>query len=316
MNKKLKLTLATALIAGSAVYAFDTWIGNQSIYQVDTGLGNTTNTYGYWFSYADDSDGGKSEVQWPAPLGNDYSKTALDQVIEHCAGVCGTAVLNKGDLSYDPFVGIGFNVVGEDEDTGKPAPGNASSWGGICITYTSDVAPDLELGLGDFDSKIGYANPSVTLPKAASKAVSKAIAWSGFAQPAWYKEDVTITGPEASEQLVAVKFKIQNKNGEYKFNICAIGPYDGSCPTECPSPDNAIKSVRSVSSVKASLTGRVLSFSGVKSNATAEVMNLQGQVVAKGDASSAMNLAALDAGVYMVRVSGKSVNFSNKIVLK
>ena len=54
----------------------------------------------------------------------------------------------------------------------------------------------------------------------------------------------------------------------------------------------------------------------MKSAANAEIMNLQGQVVAKGDASSAMNLASLDAGVYMVRVAGKSVNFTNKIVLK
>ncbi len=314
MNKKL--TLASALLAASAVYAFDTWLGDQSIYRVDTGLDNGGNTSGYWFSYADDSDGGKSEVQWPAPLGNDYSKTALDQVIDYCSGVCGKAVLDKGDLSYDPFIGIGFNVAGEnvDEPT-KIDPADASDWGGICITYTSDISPELELGLGDFDSKIGYANPAATLPKAATKAVSKSIAWSGFAQPAWYKEDVTITGPEAAAQLVAVKFKLQNKSGSYNFNICAIGPATGgSCPTECPT--SAIKSVRSASAVKANLTGRVLSISGVKSNATAEVLNLQGQVVAKGDASSAMNLAALDAGVYMVRVSGKSVNFSNKIVLK
>ena len=314
MNKKL--TLASALLAASAVYAFDTWIGNQSVYQIDTGLDNKTNTSGYWFSYADDSDGGKSEVQWPAPLGNDYSETALDQVIDYCGGVCGTAVLDKGDLSYDPFVGIGFNVAGENKDNkNKTDPADASDWGGICITYTSDISPELELGLGDYDSKIEYANPSASLPKAATKAVSKAVAWSGFAQPAWYKGDVTITGPEAAKQLVAVKFKLQNKNGSYKFNICGIGPFDGSCPTDCES-GSAIQSVRGASSVKALLSGRTLSFSGVKSSATAEVMNLQGQVVAKGDASSAMNLAALDAGVYVIRVAGKSVNFTNKIVLK
>jgi hypothetical protein len=54
----------------------------------------------------------------------------------------------------------------------------------------------------------------------------------------------------------------------------------------------------------------------VNTAANVEVLNLQGQVVAKGNTASALSLANLDAGVYMVRVAGKSVNFSNKIVLK
>ncbi len=124
-----------------------------------------------------------------------------------------------------------------------------------------------------------------------------------------------MSGTDAAAQLVAVKFKIQATPGSYAFNICAVGPYDGTCPASC-SVTPAVKSVRGASSVKAILSGRTLGFTGVKSAATAEVLNLQGQVVAKGDASSSMNLASLDAGVYMVRVSGKSVNFSNKIVLK
>ena len=310
MNKKL--TLASALLAASAVFAFDTWLGDS--YQVETGIGNDSNTYGYWFSYGDDGDGGESKVVWPVKLGNEYSETAMDPVVDHCGGICGTASLSKGSLTYNPFVGIGFNVVGEGA-SGDPEPGDASAWGGLCITYTSAAAPTLELGLGDFDSKIGYANPAVSLAKAASAAATKAVPWSGFAQPSWYKGATKITGTEAAAQLVAVKFKIQNTPGDYEFNICAIGPYTGgTCPAKCG--ETSIKAVRGASSVKASLTGRTLNFSGVKSAATAEVLNLQGQVVAKGDASSAMNLSALDAGVYMVRVAGKSVNFSNKIVLK
>ena len=312
MNKKL--SLASALFVASAVFAFETWYGD--IYQVETGLGTDTNTYGYWFSYNDNEDGGKSEVVWPVAIGTEYSDTSLDPVIDHCYGICGTAVLDKGTLTYNPFAGIGFNVVGAAVDGGDPIPGDATAWGGLCITYASAAAPTLELGLGDFDSKIGYANPAVSLAKAASAAATKSIPWSGFAQPSWYKGATKITGTEAAAQLVAVKFKIQNTPGDYAFNICAIGPYTGgTCPAACGQTP-AIKSVRGASSVKANLVGRTLNFSGVKSAATAEVLNLQGQVVAKGDASSAMNLAALDAGVYMVRVAGKSVNFSNKIVLK
>jgi len=314
MNKKL--TIASALLAASAAFAFETWIGADGAAQVETGLGNATETQGYWFSYGDDGDGGLSKVVWGGELGNEYSADALDNVIATCGGVCGTAELNKGSLTYNPFVGIGFNVVGEASTTDKtPVAGDASAWGGVCITYTSDAAPSLELGLGDaVDATIGYANPAASLPKSTTGS-KKALAWTDFKQPSWYKGATKIDGPTASSQLVAVKFKIQATPGSYAFNICAVGPYDGTCPASC-SVTPAVKSVRGASSVKAILSGRTLGFTGVKSAATAEVLNLQGQVVAKGDASSSMNLASLDAGVYMVRVSGKSVNFSNKIVLK
>ena len=238
----------------------------------------------------------------------------MDPIIDECKGVCGTAALDKGTLTYPPFIGIGFNIYGANkDDDSKADPADASAWGGLCITYTSDIKPALELGLGDMDATIEYANPYMELPKATT-AVTRSIPWSSFKQPTWYSGKTKISGDEAAAQLVAIKFKIQGADGDYKFKICAVGPATGgACPTTC---GDAIKSVRGASSVKALLSGRTLSFSGVKSNATAEVLNLQGQVVAKGDASSAMNLAALDAGVYMVRVAGKSVNFTNKIVLK
>ena len=76
---------------------------------------------------------------------------------------------------------------------------------------------------------------------------------------------------------------------------------------------------RGVATAKAILVGRTLGFTGIKSNATAEVLNSLGQVVARGainSTASTLNLAHLDAGIYMVRVVGKSANFTNKIVLK
>jgi hypothetical protein len=236
----------------------------------------------------------------------------MDPVIEACGGICGTAVLAKGTLTYNPFVGIGFNVVGEaSANDPTPVAGDASAWGGLCITYTSDIIPVLELGLGDaVDASIGYANPAASLAKAPSTAQTKALAWSSFTQPAWYKGATKMDGEAASKQLVAVKFKLQTTPGSYEFNIKSVGPYGGDCGK------GAIKAVRGASSAKAILSGRTLSFAGVKNAASAEVLNLQGQVVAKGDAASTLNLASLDAGVYMVRVAGKSVNFTNKIVLK
>jgi hypothetical protein len=70
------------------------------------------------------------------------------------------------------------------------------------------------------------------------------------------------------------------------------------------------------------LNGRTLGFTGIKSTATVEVLNSLGQVVMKGSINNAtnnaatLNLTALNAGIYMVRVSGKNVNFAKKIVLR
>ena len=324
MNKKL--TIASALLAASAAFAglddgvFELWLGSEGAFQVLTGIGNESETAGYWFSYDDSGDQGGSKVVWAdgtVELGNGDSPDALDNVILWCNGVCGKAVLDKGKLSYNPFVGIGFNVVGEiAKGEGNPQPGDASAWGGVCITYEADVAPALELGLGDeVDASIEYANPAASLPKA-SAGTMKQLAWTDFKQPSWYKGTTKIAGEAASKQLVALKFKIQAQSGEYGFDICAIGPNGAACPDACQPKGGtgAIKAVRGASAAKAILSGRSLSFSGISAG-TAEVLNLQGQVVAKGDVSSALSLANLDAGVYMVRVAGK-VNFTNKIVLK
>jgi hypothetical protein len=341
---KTKLLAASAAIAVSSAFGFITWTGGDGTYQVNTGIGNETKTFGYWFEYGDDSDGGASSVAWPVAKGNDYSKDAMDPIIDECSGVCGTAKLSKGSLSYDPFVGIGFNVVGEASATDHtPVAGDASSWGGVCIAYSSEIAASLEMGLGDYDTKLAYDNPFVSLPKGDNKVVD--VAWSDFAQNGWGvdKGGETIDGPTAATKLVALKFKMQGAEGSYKFNIMSVGAKGGGCAASggsLPSGDSgttpggttpggettpggttpggttpAAIGDFSVSTAKAILSGRTLSFSGI-SNAKVEILNLQGQIVMKGSAASSMNLMGLDAGVYMVRIAGKAVNMSQKILVK
>lgn len=335
MNKKIALTasLFATSIASTTTFAagtFETWNGADSFYRVETGLGNQTDTYGLWFVYGDDGDGGTSTIIWDRSLSPEYTEDALVPIIVECKGVCGTAHLSKGTLTYTPFVGAGFLVVGETSETDQTiAAGDASSWGGLCVTYTSDIDLQLELGLGEtMDSTINYANPAVTLPAANEIPGQKngnkvVVSWSDFKQPTSYNGTVKFDGEQAAKQLVIVRFKMQADPGEYRFNICAIGPKDGTCPEKCgiPSSEVGIKFAHRTNetvATKAILNGRTLGFTGV-SHATAEVMNSLGQVVAKGainSTASTLNLAHLDAGIYMVRVFGKSTNFINKIVFK
>lgn len=304
MNKKI-LIASAFLAAATMVSALTTWSGPNGDYRVDTGLDDGSDESGYWYTYADDANGGSSAITWPVPTGNEYDDNALDPIIDNCGGLCGNVSLGAG---YDyPFAGLGFNLTGPDQ-TGA----DVTSWGGVCITYSASVAPILEVAPEDEATVTKYNNYMSKLKVAASKTTVN-LAWSDFKQESGWG----VTVPQASYlgMVAAVKVKFSGKAGTSgDFNIMEVGE-NGQCPG---GGTDAISAPVAASSVKAMLSGRTLSFSGINSVAAAEVINLQGQVVLKGavSASSSLNLASLDAGVYMVRVAGKAVNHSQKIVLK
>ena len=342
MNQKTVLSKVTAALFAASVASvsafaagtFETWNGADGNPQIQTGLGNWTETFGYWFFYTDKNDGDGSNIAWPAMMDPPYYGT-LDPVILECKGICGTAVLKGGTAIEKPFVGFGFTVVGETSDSNPSlAAGDASAWNGLCVTYSSDVDLLLQLGPGPIDNPNGkildgegpdaepaqaLSYPTATLPASKTSNLAR-VAWSDFKQIPSHLSAPIIDGETASKQLSLILFKLQANPGNYNFNICAVGPKNGTCPEECGTPSSEVgfKTVRGTAAAKAILNTRTLSFTGV-SHATAEVMNSLGQIVAKGaieGATSTLNLAHLDAGIYMVRVVGKSVNFTNKIVLK
>ena len=325
----MKKFLSAALCAATATFAgpFITWNGADenayNICRVETGLRNGSETGGYWFTYGDDGDGGASKVYWDVELNPEYTIDRLEPIIDDCKGMCGTAILNKWNSPHTAFTGIGFSVVGQNsENDWTLATGDASSWGGLCVTYTSDADIQLELGLGEVtDSIINYANPTVTLPT--SKTSNRMVfSWSDFKQPSSYDGAVKIDGEAAAKQLAMVKFKIQAEDGNYRFNICAVGPKDGTCPEKCGKSSAGIQIARGISAVSAILNGRTLGFTGIKASATVEVMNSLGQVVMKGAINNATNnaatisLATLSAGIYLVHVVDKTTNLVRKILLK
>lgn len=303
MNKKI-LIASAFLAAATMVSALTTWSGANGDYRVDTGLDDGSDESGYWYTYSDDANSGTSAITWPVPTGNEYDDNALDPIIDHCGGLCGEVNLGAG---YDyPFAGLGFNLTGPDQ-TGA----DVTAWGGLCITYTASVAPVLEIAPENEATVTEYNNYMSKL-KVAASASTLNLAWSEFKQESGWG----VTVPQASYlgMVAAVKVKFSGKAGTSgDFNIIEVGE-NGACGAG----GSAISAPVAASSVKAMLSGRTLSFSGINSVAAAEVINLQGQVVLKGavSASSSLNLASLDAGVYMVRVAGKAVNHSQKIVLK
>ena len=206
----------------------DLWCGPQGIYKVLTGLDAGDETSGYWFSYADDANGGNSRIDWPVGRGNEYSPDAFDPVVDYCGGICGTYTLDKGTLDYDPDVGVGFSIAGTKDGSPKPVAADASGWGGVCITYTADNAAKLILDLGDAkNAQLASDKPFVDLGKK-TEPQEKCFAWSDFEQAGWGVSSggTTISGYEASKILVYLNFEIQAKTGTTGgFNVIRIRKY-------------------------------------------------------------------------------------------
>ena len=203
----------------------DLWCGPQGIYKVLTGLDAGDETSGYWFSYADDADGGQSKIDWPVERGNEYSPDAFDPVVDYCGGICGTYTLDKGTLDYDPDVGVGFSIAGTKDDSSEPVAADASGWGGVCITYTADNAAKLVLDLGDAkNAELAGDKPFVTLGKT-TVPQEKCFTWSQFKQVGWGVSSggTTISGDAASKILVYLNFEIQAKTGSTgNFNVIRL----------------------------------------------------------------------------------------------
>ena len=189
--------------------------------RVQTGLDAGMEESGYWFDYNDNADGGLSKIEWPVPKGNDFDENALDPVIEHCQGLCGTVTLNQGMLNKTPFAGVGFNLAGTS-DGATLAEVSVITWGGICITYTSDLPGKLVIGVNDvLYADLNYDLPYVNLSKSTTP-VEKCFAWTDFEQKGNAGGE-SITGTEAASQATSLRIEFSTKDGDTgDFNIISM----------------------------------------------------------------------------------------------
>ena len=203
---------------------------------------------GHWTLMSNAENGDSSSIVWPADLVNPQNERI---VVETCDGVCGTFVLKEGFRTQDedPLVRIGFTLA--KDFSGKPVPVDVSDWGGVCVTFTSDLAMGLELAIGDsldlrkVMSDFAYpsfAYPGVRLPKTKDgepKTICRK--WSDFQIPTWMQDEPeywkTDVGVKAAKQLVAFRFVGSGKAGEYKFNIMSFGTYSEQPPSSSSEVD-------------------------------------------------------------------------------
>lgn len=215
-NEKSSSSLYLAHSEHNACNGKISWHGPDKMYRVDTQHDDGSETSGYWYDYADAYDGGNSFIKWPVVgwLEDEDGYTAL---IGYCGGICGSYTLDPGTLDYSAYVGIGFNIAGQDR-----TPTNVSDWGGICITYVSDIGLYIleKTDLTEYE----YYYPEVYLPKASSP-VTKMIPWSSFEQPS-YAVGTAVTGQGAAKSLQSIGIEIRGRYESGNFNIISIGSYN------------------------------------------------------------------------------------------
>ena len=218
---------------GNSTPTVDLWDGSAGESQVNTGNENA----GYWYSFGDNASGGLSKLRYPVSLNNEDSRD-LSPVIQYCEGLCGTVELNNPVEA--PWAGVGF-AVAED---GSAA--DISAWEGLCVTYASDIAVNVSLGVAGDDS---LTLPEVTLPKtvkgamtlstlmASDNSIIRCAKWSDFKTPDWAKGNSNpqvghaISGEEAAKRARSVLFKFIGISSQtVNFNIKKISLYDENLP--------------------------------------------------------------------------------------
>ncbi len=283
----------------------------------DYGAACYQSTGGWWFAYIGDEKDGQVMSFDPIDTNPDgtYKLITTDETdgsiipggnLVEGVGLQVTMSAAGGASSTPAIAGIGFNW------TKAETPIDISAHTGYCIVYSWTGSQALQMELGWDEAANGYDSWYTSMPATTGSATSSLdLPWAKFKQDGWDKAKQPIT--VAQSQAVSLKIRLKNSTAaEVKgtLTIAELG-WSGECGAGATSIGNFAK----VSSAKAILSGRTLSFSGINSAAKAEVMNLQGQVVLQGSTASAMNLAGLEAGVYMVRVAG-SANLTQKILVK
>lgn len=305
-----RLLIALACMGGMALAQQDTlvvdrtflWDGTiDTIGRVETGSPDSTS--GWWYEFSDDNDGGSSYIQFPADIETFDDALFFGHLAEYYGGLDLKVLLGKG---YDyPYAGIAFNVWNLEM---KGA--DISAWGGFCLSYKSTLGFAIELVPEDEANVTETNNYKATVAKAAS-ITTEAFPWKKFKQDAGWGKEANLDSVLAKTAAVRLTFRgLPETMGDFLIQkIASIGECSGPPPNKIGNGSTAV-------TVKATLSGRMLEFTGATAFANASIVDLQGNIVMSAPALGAMDLSTFPSGIYMLRIEGPAVHHSQKIVLK
>lgn len=186
---------------------------------------NTNNLGGKWFTYNDNANGGSSTV---TPLTSDLSPLTMTTGGANSSTKAAkiSYTLNKGTLTYDPFVGIGTNANSDPLLTADWSTGTGLSFyykGNACILQlvTKEV------------TDAGYYY--VTIPASTAAYTKMSFNWSSFVQPNWAK--VVTLNKAAIHKL---QWQIQTTTGATGEVWLDDIKVEGMMATSCTTPTVAI----------------------------------------------------------------------------
>ena len=190
----------------SAAVAENLWLGSDYMYRVETNLFDATETGGYWYSIEDTDASEPSRIVWPVSKGDAYDAESLGPIIDYCGGLCGTL-----NFESKGFAGVGFSIVNRDDNGGSMNPGDITSWGGLCVKYSSSLNLDVVMNSAAYeDVSTLLQSPTATLPSSAGL-TTKCLEWNEF-------------GDSAPTHVTSLLFIAQGGVGtEGNFNIVGLG---------------------------------------------------------------------------------------------
>jgi hypothetical protein len=181
---------------------------------------------------------------------------------------------------YDDCWSSGCNFVFGPSNATPPGNFSAASWGRSIPFWNPD------------------GNYASAAPMSAAKAnVGLKFKWAGVTAGSVNATTGVITPPAVTEQ--SAKFCVKK--------IEWLGAGVPVLQTHAGSP------------IQMNLAGKTLMFAGLAKNATLELINLQGALVAKeniGPAKNSINVSRLNSGIYIVKIRGEGINLTQKIILK
>lgn len=204
----------------------DSFYWNGTTENVNTGYGAKG---GIWFPVLDNENGGKSKFYWPT------GASSIQESESHCDNsICTAYVLEQGELEYNPYVLIGFDLKGDADNDMVTDTIDATNWNGLCLTYSSDKPIKLKIIPSiATEQAIALNSPYVDLPATIDEDGSfhpkqVDVSWAEFKQGEWDK-GIGMTGPEVAAALRTIFIEMANVDKTLGwFNIHEIGSY-GQC---------------------------------------------------------------------------------------
>ena len=300
-----RITFAALACAATAAFAANT-VGPTFFWDASTDAEGRiqidsadVRTSGYWYDFNDANDGGTSKMVFPADVETTIYGSIFPELVEKYGGIKATVELGEGFKAS--HAGFGFNVWNEEQDGA-----DITAWGGFCLEYSSGMDFVMQVISEDDGTIISHTYLTKTVAKSAS-ITTVDYEWKDFdSAGADSATKAAVLGNTATVRLAF--FGKAGESGE--FFLKKIGSHG-----QCSGGTDAVKPVAN-SQMNVSVSGRMVNFGGVVPSAKVSVMDLQGHIVKSATAASAMDLNALPAGIYMLRVWSSNVHYTRQIILK